>query len=478
MGHHAQIFGIGVGLQLLTIGIAGAAELPVKAPPPASVLAWSGFYLGGNIGYGWSQKTFIDNFSTRIGAVDAKNPSGVVGGLQAGYNYQINSWLIGIEGNFDWSGAKSSFSCFPLLASQTCTANPRWVAAITGRVGAIVGQSMFYVRGGAAWVHDSYTNIALTGAPKPALPGDLFTAEDTRAGWVVGLGIEYMFRPNWSANIEYDYHGFPQKSVGFDDGSGNSFAELIKQNIQTVTVGVNYHFAVPAAAPAPYVTKTAGLSSNDNESTSKVLAYWAVDVAKHSVSGWAGALIAPWGDLDKSGLRVWFYGEAGGYTYSDSDTTFKGRFESGDVLVGYGWEGEHYSINTLLGANAVNHTVTPFDPTNPVQGTQAGLKLRGDVYLTPTAQSMTYGEAEYSTAFNTYYVKEKVGFDITNGKEIYIGPQVSMQGDQRYNQWRVGGHISNMKFGSKVHVDVSVGYERDSDVGPGAYGTVEMSMNF
>jgi outer membrane immunogenic protein len=241
--------------------LAGAADMPVKAPPPAPapVWSWTGFYVGANVGYGWSQKTFVNNFSPPIGAVDATpNPSGVVGGLQAGYNFQINSLLLGIEGNFDWSGAKSSVSCFPLLAPQTCTADPRWVAAITGRIGEIFGQSLFYVRGGAAWVHDSYSNLALAGAPSPALPGLLFVANETRAGWVIGGGIEYMFLPNWSAKIEYNYYGFPDKSVSFSDGSGDSFTELIKQNMQTVTVGINYHFGAvvgPAVAPAPYVTK-------------------------------------------------------------------------------------------------------------------------------------------------------------------------------------------------------------------------------
>src|SRR5215469_11136540 len=76
------------------------------------------------------------------------NPSGVVGGVQAGYNAQFNSLLLGIEGNFDWSGAKSTTSCFPLLAPQTCTADPRWIADITGRLGEVFGPALFYVKGG------------------------------------------------------------------------------------------------------------------------------------------------------------------------------------------------------------------------------------------------------------------------------------------------------------------------------------------
>ena len=91
-----------------------------------------------------------------------------------------------------------------------------------------------------------------------ALPGVLFTADETRFGWTIGGGIEYMFLPNWSAKIEYDYYGFPDKSITFNGGSGNSFTEIIKQNMQIATVGLNYHFGAVAAAPAPpapYITK-------------------------------------------------------------------------------------------------------------------------------------------------------------------------------------------------------------------------------
>jgi outer membrane immunogenic protein len=100
------------------------------------------------------------------------------------------------------------------------------------------------------------TNLGLPGAPPQALPEVLFSASETRSGWVAG-GVELMFLPAWSVRLEYDYYGFPDKSVGFTDGAGDLFTEDIHQNMQTVTVGINYHFGfvAPAAAPAPYVTK-------------------------------------------------------------------------------------------------------------------------------------------------------------------------------------------------------------------------------
>lgn len=248
--------GVFTTLLLLTASRAFAAEMPVKAPPPAPapVPIWAGFYLGGNIGGGWSRQQFIDNFSAPFGALDATpDTSGWVGGFQGGYNWQLNSWaLIGIEGGFTWAGSTASVSCFPLLAPQNCTASPRWLADLTGRLGAIWGPALFYVKGGGAWVNDRWTDIALAGAPPEALPGVPFAASNTINGWVAGAGIEYMFLPNWSARLEYDYYGFPDQSIGFYGPPGDFFTEIIKQNFQTVTIGINYHFG-PLFGPGPAV---------------------------------------------------------------------------------------------------------------------------------------------------------------------------------------------------------------------------------
>jgi hypothetical protein len=100
-----------------------------------------------------------------------------------------------------------------------------------------------------------------------------------------------------------------------------------------------------------------------------------------------------------------------------------------------------------------------------------------DAYVTPTQSTMLYGEAEYSTAFRTFYTSGKFGFDVTNGNHIYVGPTASLLGDERFQQWRVGGHLSNLKFG-KVEIDISAGYANDSIVGTGAFTHIELSIPF
>jgi outer membrane immunogenic protein len=478
-----RMWRVGIAAAFLMFALDGvkAAELPVKAPPVVAVPLWTGFYAGSNIGGGWSQKTFIDTFPDSDGEVDATpRAKGWVGGLQTGYNYQINSLLLGVEGDFTWLGTHSQFSCFN-FGAQVCTADPEWMAALTGRVGVVFGPALIYAKGGPAWIRDTYTNVATQSASSGGVssqPGDLFVGQNIRPGWTAGGGIEYMFLPGWSFRLEYDYAQFSDKLVTFDDGAGDFFNELIKQNLQMVTVGVNYYFGVPAAVPAalPPIVAKAPYSSME-EPESHILAFSGFDVGKWSVDGWVGALIAPWKDLDTSGPRFWISGGAGWYKYPAQGTLFKGVYTSGEVLAGYGFEGDNYSINVLVGPNAINQMVSPFDPDNKVQGTQGGVKVRADAYTNPTPKTMTYGEAEYSTAFGTYYASQRIGYDITNGKEIYVGPIANVFGDQRYDQWQVGAHISNLKLGT-VHFDISAGFADDSVVKTGAFGKVEMSSNF
>jgi outer membrane immunogenic protein len=482
MGKRLGLLGSAALLQIAVTTGAGAADMPVKVPPTVVPFAtWTGFYVGADVGGGFSQKKFLNNFPTPDLALDAApNPSGWVGGLQAGYNYQINSLLLGVEGGFTWIGARSTFHCFT-FGAQSCTADPEWLATITPRIGAIFGPALFYVKGGAAWIRDTYTDISSVAAHAGGVfsaPGDLFTAHNIRPGWTAGGGIEYLFMPNWSVRVEYDYAGFRDQSVGFTDGGSGYFTELIKQNLQIATVGVDYHFGAAAAAPAPIVVKASRDDKDEeDEPGDKVLPFTGVDVSKWSVDTWAGALIAPWKDLDTSGPRVWIYGGGGVYKYPGQGTIFRGAYEEADALFGYGFEGNNYSINALIGVNANNQMVTPFDPDNKVQGTEGGVKVRGDAYTNPTPQTMTYGEAEYSTAFQTYYLSQKVGYDITNSKEIFFGPIATLFGDERYHQWRVGAHISNIKFG-KIQVDLSAGYADDSVVGTGAFGKIEVSTTF
>jgi outer membrane immunogenic protein len=219
-----------------------AADVPVRAPvykAPAQVMTpwnWTGFYAGGHLGTGWGSKEWFNGDAGDENGFDLEGAGkvrGFFGGFQAGYNYQINWVVVGIEGDFSWSGVKGTFLCFDV---SSCTANARWFSTLTGRIGGTVDRALLYVKGGGAWVNDrfsfvdSFTPIAL--------------GSKTKSGWTAGAGIEYAFTPNWSGKIEYDYMDFGTSRVSFTGGDAGDPPDdaLIRQRIHAVKVGLNYKF--------------------------------------------------------------------------------------------------------------------------------------------------------------------------------------------------------------------------------------------
>jgi outer membrane immunogenic protein len=111
-----------------------------------------------------------------------------------------------------------------------------FLASVTGRIGYAWDRWMLYGKGGVGFVGDRYhvTDLQQNYA---------FDATENRLGWTAGAGIEWAFDPEWSVKLEYDYYGFGQKSILFVDSTiSSSNAPLnIKQNIQVVTLGLNFH---------------------------------------------------------------------------------------------------------------------------------------------------------------------------------------------------------------------------------------------
>jgi outer membrane immunogenic protein len=203
-----------------------AADLgaPVYKTAPAPVVLapnWTGFYIGANAGGGWGTKTIyevpVEPFGKQI------QVNGFLGGVQAGYNYQMNWVVFGIEGSFDWADLTGNFDAFVPKVS--------WLATVTGRIGGAVDHALLYVTGGVAWAHDKYEFVG-----EPVTP-----ASETRTGGLLGAGIEYAFTPNWSGKIEYNFIDFGNKTPTFCEG-GDCAQIRINQQIHTVTVGVNYKF--------------------------------------------------------------------------------------------------------------------------------------------------------------------------------------------------------------------------------------------
>lgn len=188
------------------------------------------------------------------------------------------------------------------------------------------------------------------------------------------------------------------------------------------------------------------------------------------------------GGLDESGLRFWLLGGGGFYHYPSDDGKIHGTFWDTAALVGYSIERDDLSASFYVGLNGQEHRLSAPDPENPVQGSSVGAKFRADAWYNPTPMTLLFGEGEYSTAFGSYYTSAKYGYSFTGGKtledkQVYIGPQIMLLGNERYLEWRIGAHVTSFNLG-KLDFEVAAGYQRNTDNGSGAYVVVEFNTKF
>ncbi|MCA0316477.1 MAG: porin family protein [Proteobacteria bacterium] len=237
----------GVAAAALASG-AQAADLGVpRGPVAAAVVApmfnWTGFYLGGQIGYGWGRATqpwtfVIVNPTTFPNAQANAGQSGVVGGGHVGFNYQINQFVLGLEADLEASGINGNDGG---SGGDVNGVRHRWNASIRGRAGFAVDRALFYATGGVAFLGAQGTQISRA-------PNEFVGFSST--GWTVGAGIEYAFTPNWTARAEYRYTDYGARTVIFPV---SGYSERIKPQIHTVRLGVSYLFSTgPSAVVARY----------------------------------------------------------------------------------------------------------------------------------------------------------------------------------------------------------------------------------
>ena len=182
-----------------------AARPYTKAPAMAvaPIYNWTGFYFGGHVGGAFPGST--------NNVLGGSSDGTFMGGAQVGYDMQFaSSWVFGVEANYSWLDTRSSFA-------------NRGLGSVTGRVGYTWGSpALLYVKGGYAWADSRFTNG--------------FTGNGGRDGYTVGGGLEYMFTPNWSGKIEYQYYDFGTTNVTLPV-VGN-----VKNDEHTIKAGLNYRF--------------------------------------------------------------------------------------------------------------------------------------------------------------------------------------------------------------------------------------------
>jgi outer membrane immunogenic protein len=270
----------GVAAAVLVAAPALAADLPVRAPAPVykapAVIApmvynWSGFYIGGNAGYGWENtrtdysytslpagsvtRGFDDVFGPtgsdltggnagplNVGGSSAvasaiasgflptsigkKNQGFFTGGVQGGFNYQVNQLVFGGEADFMWmNGVKTASYTAPNngIISNTAVAQAglQWLSTVRARAGFAVDRTLVYATGGVAF---GRVVANTNGSGSDGSNTDLFSGSGTktRTGYTVGGGLEYAFTPNWIARAEYLYYNLG--TVNYAVAAANSVA--------------------------------------------------------------------------------------------------------------------------------------------------------------------------------------------------------------------------------------------------------------
>src|SRR6476659_7540278 len=177
-----------------------AADLPAGMEPVAPVayvpaFSWTGFYLGGELGWIQTNAQYTTG-ALLLGApcvvTSGSNKNGLSYGVLAGYNYQVGQLVLGVEGDFEgWTVGQIRYTA---ITGDFLTAHSKWGGSIRGRLGYAADHALLYVTGGAAFVSNE-TSIPTTGI---SIGGD-----GTRLGWTVGGGIDYAFANNWFTGIEY-----------------------------------------------------------------------------------------------------------------------------------------------------------------------------------------------------------------------------------------------------------------------------------
>jgi outer membrane immunogenic protein len=260
----------GVSALLFAASSALAADMAVKAPPPMPApvpYTWTGYYVGANGGYGQgidpaatSGHSVTGNFPL-VAATGRTHPDGGLGGVEAGYNWQIApAWLVGVETDFQFSGIRDTQTCFVACNVALAPVGVRysqfsltdrldWFGTVRARAGYISGPTLFYLTGGLAYGEVKRSaNISGVGPFGPF--SGAYGASSTTAGWTVGGGIETkVWGSAWTAKVEYLYvalggdtaNTLNEAYVSGNPGGVRTVNQSgLRENI--VRAGLNYHF--------------------------------------------------------------------------------------------------------------------------------------------------------------------------------------------------------------------------------------------
>ena len=265
------------------VGQASAADLyfePPAPPPPVFVPTWAGFYIGGHLGYGEGTSdyrqdidiyfddpndfdddgNFLELFD-RGTFRDSVNPNGIIGGIQGGYNWQMNNFVLGIEGDIsfaDWGASSTVFDTDggdlggPFddgRAFGTSSTEIDFLASVRGRVGYAMDSVLIYGTGGVAWAEGEAKARMVAFDDGVVVEERTDKGDLSDMGWVAGAGLSWMVIPQtMSVGVEGLYYWFKDsttlidETVHFDDGETDIRATAELHDAWVVRARADFHF--------------------------------------------------------------------------------------------------------------------------------------------------------------------------------------------------------------------------------------------
>ena len=274
---HVRRLAACAAVSMLAVGAAQAADLPSRVIAPITpvvvpVTTWTGLYIGGSAGGDFPTSSFATNqvatgFDLNANTANAglSDSRARLGGY-VGFNYQIDQFVVGVEGDgaYDFGKTKTTYGLpgetyLGNAAGDSFTSKSRFDASARGRAGFLLFPSaLLYATGGVAFRDASYSASCSGGAASFCSQPEFQSFSGIRTGWTVGGGVEGMITPNLIARVEYRYSDFGSRDLNFfgtpNGASGDFFGGRAQLTASTVYVGLAYKFNVLQPA-APVVAR-------------------------------------------------------------------------------------------------------------------------------------------------------------------------------------------------------------------------------
>lgn len=260
------------GTLLATASFANDVSKKNTPPQKASVapFSWTGFYGGVNLGYNWSNSSAksaglpvtilpdpdFDPITPQLDVFALPSRGlgrqGFIGGIQVGYNYQINQFVIGAEADFMGTNTSKSKSTSYTLTDppdptipgdlgaqitigQTNSVRQNWLGTVRARAGFAADRALIYATGGFAYGNARVSSsVPVTSVDFSPEAGEQATVNVTWAGtktatkfgYTIGAGLEYAVTDNWILRAEYLYYNLGDVNV-----IGQPSATLVNGNV-------------------------------------------------------------------------------------------------------------------------------------------------------------------------------------------------------------------------------------------------------